>query len=73
MKPPALFVTGTDRVELIEANIPDPGPREVIVESLYTSISPGTELRCMAGRAARKDLSLHTGLFHGWASHSAGI
>jgi 3-hydroxyethyl bacteriochlorophyllide a dehydrogenase len=49
MKTPALFVTGTDRVELIEANIPDPGPREVIVESLYTSISPGTELRCMAG------------------------
>ncbi|HVU23782.1 MAG TPA: zinc-binding alcohol dehydrogenase [Opitutus sp.] len=50
MKTTALFMTGIDRVELIDANVPDPGPDDVVVESLHTAISPGTELRCLAGR-----------------------
>lgn len=49
MKTTALLVAGADRVELGEATVPDPGPEEVVVESLYTAVSPGTELRCMAG------------------------
>jgi 2-desacetyl-2-hydroxyethyl bacteriochlorophyllide A dehydrogenase len=50
MKTTALLATGVDRVELVETDIPDPGPGQVIVEALYTAISPGTELRCLAGR-----------------------
>jgi len=50
MNTTALLATGVDRIELVETNIPDPGPGQVVVEALYTAISPGTELRCLAGR-----------------------
>jgi 3-hydroxyethyl bacteriochlorophyllide a dehydrogenase len=50
MKTTALFFTGIDRVELVDVNLPEPGPGQVIVEALYTAISPGTELRCLAGK-----------------------
>lgn len=50
MKTTALLATGVDRVELVGTNIPDPGPDEVLLETIYTAISPGTELRCLAGR-----------------------
>jgi 3-hydroxyethyl bacteriochlorophyllide a dehydrogenase len=50
MKTTALLVTDIDRVELVEARIPEPGPAQVIVEALYTAISPGTELRCLGGK-----------------------
>jgi 2-desacetyl-2-hydroxyethyl bacteriochlorophyllide A dehydrogenase len=50
MKTTALLATGIDRVELVAANIPEPGPGELVVEALYTAISPGTEMRCLAGR-----------------------
>lgn len=32
------------------ADIPDPGPGQVLVEAKYTCISPGTELRILAGK-----------------------
>lgn len=48
----ALLFTAVNRVELSEVSIPDPGHSEILVEALLTTISPGTELRCLAGRQA---------------------
>jgi 3-hydroxyethyl bacteriochlorophyllide a dehydrogenase len=50
MKTRALIATGVDRVELVETAIPEPGPRQIVVESIFTAISPGTEMRCLSGR-----------------------
>ncbi|HWA85903.1 MAG TPA: hypothetical protein VG710_06755 [Opitutus sp.] len=50
MKTTAILATGIDRVELAPVEIPAPGPDEVMVEAIYTTISPGTEMRCLAGR-----------------------
>jgi 2-desacetyl-2-hydroxyethyl bacteriochlorophyllide A dehydrogenase len=52
MKTTALLATAVDRVELVEANIPEPEAGQVIVKAVYTAISPGTEMRCLAGRQA---------------------
>jgi 2-desacetyl-2-hydroxyethyl bacteriochlorophyllide A dehydrogenase len=52
MKTTALLATAVDRVELVEAAIPEPEAGQVIVKAVYTAISPGTEMRCMAGRQA---------------------
>ncbi len=46
----ALLITEPNRVEIGRAEIPDPGPGEVLVETVYTIISPGTELRVLAGK-----------------------
>ena len=43
-------MSGIDRVGLVETTVPDPGPHQVLVESLYSAISPGTEMRCLSGR-----------------------
>lgn len=50
MKTIALLATAIDRVEVVEALVPDPAPDQVIVEAIYTVISPGTEMRCLAGK-----------------------
>lgn len=50
MKSKAILVTGVDRVEVADTTVPDPAGGEVMVEALYTAISPGTELRCVAGK-----------------------
>src|ERR1019366_8020868 len=50
MKTTSLLATGIDRVELVDAQIPEPGPAQVVVEALYTAVSPGTELRCLGGK-----------------------
>lgn len=50
MKTIALLATAMDRIEVVEALVPDPAPGQVLVEAVYTAISPGTELRCLAGR-----------------------
>ncbi len=41
---------GDGRVAVEAITLPDPGPGELLVETAYSSISPGTELRCLAGR-----------------------
>jgi 2-desacetyl-2-hydroxyethyl bacteriochlorophyllide A dehydrogenase len=46
----AIVFTGPDQVALHDAQIPEPGPGEVIVKTRYSCISPGTELRCLAGK-----------------------
>jgi 2-desacetyl-2-hydroxyethyl bacteriochlorophyllide A dehydrogenase len=53
MKTIALLGTAIDRVEVVEALVPDPAPGQVIVEAVYTAISPGTEMRCLAGKQPR--------------------
>jgi len=49
MKSKALLATGVDCIEFVDTIVPSPGQGEVIVETLYTAVSPGTELRCLAG------------------------
>jgi 2-desacetyl-2-hydroxyethyl bacteriochlorophyllide A dehydrogenase len=50
MQTTALLATAVDRVELVEATIPEPGAGQVVLKAVYTAISPGTEMRCLAGR-----------------------
>jgi 3-hydroxyethyl bacteriochlorophyllide a dehydrogenase len=50
VKAKALVVTAVNQVEVRDIELPRPGPDEVLVEALYTCISPGTELRCLAGK-----------------------
>ncbi len=52
MRARAIVCTARDQVEVRDVAIPAPGPREVLVESLFTCISPGTELRCVRGKQA---------------------
>ncbi len=53
VKTTALLATAVDRVELVDTTVPDPGPGQLVVEALYTAISPGTEMRCLAGRQTK--------------------
>ncbi len=48
----ALIVTEMNRVELREVLVADPGPDQVLVRNEFSVISPGTELRCIAGQQA---------------------
>ena len=50
MKARAIVFTGPDRVELREVNIPEPAEGQVLIETLYTVVSPGTELRILGGK-----------------------
>jgi 2-desacetyl-2-hydroxyethyl bacteriochlorophyllide A dehydrogenase len=49
MKARAIVHRDLNLVELAEVEIPAPGPGELLVESKFTCISPGTELRCLGG------------------------
>lgn len=46
----ALLFTAPHQVSLSETTIPVPGPGEVLIETAYSCVSPGTELRCLAGQ-----------------------
>ena len=50
MKTRAILFTAPNQVVLETVEIPAPETGEVLIESLYTLISPGTELRCRAGK-----------------------
>jgi 3-hydroxyethyl bacteriochlorophyllide a dehydrogenase len=50
MKTTALLATALDRIEQVEIEVPAPAAGEVLVETWYSAISPGTEMRCLAGR-----------------------
>jgi 3-hydroxyethyl bacteriochlorophyllide a dehydrogenase len=50
MKAKAILFTGVGQVEMRDVQVPQPEKDEVLVEALYTCISPGTELRCLAGQ-----------------------
>lgn len=47
MKAKSLLVHGIDQITLGEVEIPAPGPGELLVETRYSTVSPGTELRCL--------------------------
>ncbi len=46
----AILFTSIGEIALKEVEIPEPEAGEVLVESIYTCISPGTELRCLSGQ-----------------------
>lgn len=46
----ALIATAVNTVSLDQVELPEPQDHEVLVETLYSSISPGTELRCLSGK-----------------------
>jgi D-arabinose 1-dehydrogenase-like Zn-dependent alcohol dehydrogenase len=48
-KTEALFVTEKNTVAPGELELPSPGQYEVLVRTAYSCISPGTEMRCLAG------------------------
>jgi 3-hydroxyethyl bacteriochlorophyllide a dehydrogenase len=50
MKSQAIVFTGVQKVELQEMELPPLEKGEALVETLYSLISPGTELRCLAGK-----------------------
>lgn len=47
---PALLVSAPDTVSLGSVEVPDPGEGEVLIEVACSCVSPGTELRALAGR-----------------------
>lgn len=46
---PCLFFTAVGRAEPAVTELPEPGPDDIVVETTLSAISPGTELRCLAG------------------------
>jgi len=55
MKTKAIVFTGPNEVDIGEFNMPPCGPKEVIAETIYSFVSPGTELRVLAGVKESKD------------------
>ncbi|HUS81006.1 MAG TPA: zinc-binding dehydrogenase [Armatimonadota bacterium] len=55
-----------ERAELVETEIPGPGPDEVTVEASFTLISTGTELICFRGEC---DQGTHWAQFMGFPHH----
>lgn len=55
MKTSAILITGINRVEMGRVQIPDPGHDEVMTETLFSCISPGTELRVLSGQQAQME------------------
>lgn len=52
MNAQCILFTGVRRVELGEATLPAPTPDDIVIETILSCISPGTELRCLAGEEA---------------------
>ncbi|MCD8483837.1 MAG: hypothetical protein LR015_15015 [Verrucomicrobia bacterium] len=52
MKTSTLLMTGVGRVELSETELPAIAADEILLSTAYSCISPGTELRCLAGQQA---------------------
>ncbi|MCS6827475.1 MAG: zinc-binding alcohol dehydrogenase [Caldilinea sp.] len=50
MQTRAILFTAPNELTVGAVQIPAPGTGEALVEAIYTLISPGTELRCLAGK-----------------------
>jgi len=50
LKAKAIVFAGINNVDVQEVKIPEPGEGEVLIETIYSVASPGTELRCLAGK-----------------------
>ena len=55
MKSRAIVFQSLNSPVLAEVDIPPPGPGEILVRTTLSGISPGTELRCAAGREGGPD------------------
>jgi 3-hydroxyethyl bacteriochlorophyllide a dehydrogenase len=53
MKTHAITFPAAGEVALAEVQIPDPGPGEVLLRTLFSTVSPGTELRVFNGTQVR--------------------
>lgn len=53
MKTPCLLFSAPGQVTQGETEIPAPGPGEVLLRTLFSAVSPGTELRVFSGRQGR--------------------
>ncbi|HEY0867052.1 MAG TPA: zinc-binding alcohol dehydrogenase [Fimbriimonas sp.] len=49
MQTRSILFTGPDQVELADVEVPAPGPGEILLETVYSVVSPGTEIRCLEG------------------------
>jgi 2-desacetyl-2-hydroxyethyl bacteriochlorophyllide A dehydrogenase len=52
MQAKAVVATAVSQVEVQEVELPDPGAGEVLFETRYSCISPGTEMRTLGGKQA---------------------
>jgi len=50
MRSRGVLFTGVGQVTLGDVDVPSPEPGEVLVEIDFSVVSPGTELRCLAGK-----------------------
>ena len=50
MQAQAVLFRGVNEVAVEAVEIPAPGPGEVLIQTACSTVSPGTELRCLAGR-----------------------
>src|SRR5213592_1559946 len=60
------YVTGPERVELVEESIPEPGAGQVRVKLAYTALSPGSNLYVFrtggyGGRSAGREEAVYMG------------
>ena len=52
MKTKTILFAGVNQVTLDDTDVPEPAAGEVLIETHYSCISPGTEMRCLAGAQA---------------------
>jgi 2-desacetyl-2-hydroxyethyl bacteriochlorophyllide A dehydrogenase len=50
MKASCIIHSGINKVELADTEVRGPGPGEIVIETEYSLISPGTELRLLSGK-----------------------
>lgn len=50
MQSRAILFTAPSQVEVRDIHLPQPGPGEALVETAFSVVSSGTELRCLAGK-----------------------
>lgn len=50
MKARAIVFADVNKVEIRTVELPEPKADELLLEAMYTCISPGTELRCLSGK-----------------------
>ena len=50
MQSKAILFRDVNVVTVEPVTIPEPGPGEVLIETAFSVMSPGTELRCLAGQ-----------------------
>jgi 3-hydroxyethyl bacteriochlorophyllide a dehydrogenase len=67
----AIVFTGVNQVEVQEISVPQPGTGEVLIAASYTGVSPGTELRTLAGKQPGADFPFIPG--YSLAGHVIGV